>query len=164
MAKREDMTDTHERVPAPARRWAPFREDSFALPGLARFRSDTPGLWGWLEELATYIPPLAARGSFPPVDFAENDQAYVLTAELPGTRPEDVIVEAHEGVLTIGGEKRNERQRETDQMRCTERSFGSFSRSFTLPSNADPEKVFVDFREGVLTLTILKREGAKPWW
>lgn len=108
----------------------------------------------------TAEPP--ARAFQPAVDVSENDDAYVITAELPGSKPEDVTVELHEGVLTIRGEKRHERSGEREQTRWIERSFGSFSRSFTLPSNANGEKVDAHFDSGVLTLTVPKREEAKP--
>jgi HSP20 family protein len=93
---------------------------------------------------------------------SETDDAYVVAAELPGAKPEDVTVELHEGVLTLRGEKRSERDERREHARYVERTFGSFSRSFTLPQNANPEKVDASFTEGVLTLRIPKREEAKP--
>jgi HSP20 family protein len=65
-------------------------------------------------------------------------------------------------VLTLRGEKRSERDERKEHVRYVERSFGSFSRSFALPQNANPEKVDASFKEGVLTLRIPKREEAKP--
>ena len=98
----------------------------------------------------------------PPMDFSENDDKFVLTMELAGAKKEDVTVEAHENVLTIRGEKRSERTDENEQRRYIERSFGSFSRSFTLPANADENSVDARFADGVLTVEIAKRSEAKP--
>ena len=82
--------------------------------------------------------------------------------ELAGAKKEDVTVEAHDQVLTIRGEKSNERSDENEQRRYVERSFGTFSRSFTFPANADAESVKASFSDGVLTVEIAKREEAKP--
>lgn len=135
-------------------RWEPFSE----LDLFDRWLGPRRGALGRLfDEL-----PAASRGFQPSVDVSENDDAYVITAELPGAKPEDVTVELHEGVLTLRGEKRSERSGEKEQTRWVERTFGSFSRSFTLPSNAHGEKVDARFENGVLTLTVPKREEAKP--
>lgn len=117
--------------------------------------------WRMLDELWGEAPR-AARAFAPAVDVAETEDAYVVTAELPGAKPEDVTAEIHEGVLTLRGEKKSERDERREHVRYVERSFGSFSRSFRLPENADPEKVEAGFKEGVLTLRIAKREDAKP--
>lgn len=107
-------------------------------------------------------PAASGRTFAPPVDISENEDAFVVTAELPGTKPEDVQVEVHDGVLTLRGEKKSERKTENEHARYVERSFGAFSRSFRLPENADPDKVEAGYAEGVLTLTIGKRAEAKP--
>ena len=114
--------------------------------------------------LGDFLGETAARGRTfaPPVDIGENEDAFVVTAELPGTKPDEVEVEVHDGVLTLRGEKKSERTTEKEQARYVERSFGAFSRSFRLPENADPDKVEASYGEGVLTLTIGKRAEAKP--
>lgn len=98
----------------------------------------------------------------PAIDIAEDDEQFILTVELPGTRIEDVTVEVHAGTLTIRGEKRNEREERKEHRRSIERSYGTFSRSFTLPSNANDAKVSAAFDAGVLTVTVAKAEEAKP--
>jgi HSP20 family protein len=98
----------------------------------------------------------------PALDVAENDDQYVVTVELPGTKKDDVTVEVHGSVLAIRSEKSNEREEENEQRRCVERTDGSFSRSFTLPVSADGERVNAAFRNGVLTVDIANREEAKP--
>jgi len=148
------MAENQERGLRTVGRWDPFSE----LDLFDRWLGARPeGLGRWLGEEAS-----ARRGFQPAVDVSENDDAYVVTAELPGSRPEDVTVELHDGVLTLRGEKRSERSGEKEQTRWVERSFGSFTRSFTLPTNADGDKVDARFENGVLTLTIPKREEAKP--
>ena len=105
--------------------------------------------------------PRMARWS-PAVDLSEDDGKYVFSVELPGTKREDVSVELHDNVLTIHGEKKSEREEKKEQRRWIERSYGSFSRSFTLPANAVSERVNASFRDGVLTVEIPKAEQAKP--
>jgi HSP20 family protein len=127
--------------------WSPFRE-------LGLF----PGRWQRLLGES-----LAARGRLAPsVDISEDDARYVVTAELPGSKREDITVELKDQVLTIRGEKRNEREEKKEQSRWIERSYGSFSRSFTLPANASADRVKAEFRDGVLTVEVPKAEEAKP--
>jgi len=104
----------------------------------------------------------AAGRLAPSVDISEDDGNYIVTAELPGTKREDVTVELEDDVLTVRGEKRNERDEKKEKRRIVERSYGTFSRSFTLPSNADGERVAAKFENGVLTVTIAKRPETKP--
>lgn len=131
--------------------WDPFRE--FDL-----FRS------GWPFRDLPSRPRVgdSVSGWAPAIDVAEDDDRYVVTVELPGTKKDDVTVEVHENVLTIRGEKRNEREEEKEQRRYVERTYGSFSRSFTLPSNAAGDRVHAAFKNGVLTVEVPKREEAKP--
>ena len=98
----------------------------------------------------------------PPVDIAETDEGYVITVELPGTKREDVTVECHENVLTIKGEKRSEREEKDEHRHLVERSYGSFSRAFSLPGDATADKVKASFRDGVLSVEIPKSERRKP--
>jgi HSP20 family protein len=95
------------------------------------------------------------------MDLAETDDAYVVTVELAGAKKDDVHVEVENGVLTIRGEKKSEREEEKEQRRYTERTFGSFARSFTLPSNADENAVKASFDNGVLKVEVAKGEEQK---
>ena len=129
--------------------WNPFREYGLA-----------PGRWTRL--FGEPSPPLA-RGRFAPsVDIGEDNDRYVVTVELPGSKKEDITVEMKDQVLTIRGEKRNEREEKKEHSHWIERSYGSFSRSFTLPSNAVGDRIKAEFREGVLTVEVPKAEEAKP--
>ena len=133
--------------------WDPIRELEL-LRGWSPFRDSPIRTKAFLDEAPTrWIPAM---------DVTENDDRYALTVELPGTKKEDVTVEFHENVLTIRGEKRNEREEEKEQRRYVERTYGSFSRSFTLPANAAGDRVRASFKDGVLTIEIPKREEAKP--
>jgi HSP20 family protein len=98
----------------------------------------------------------------PAIDVAEDDDQYVVTVEVPGIRREDVTVELRDNILTIRGEKKSEREGKKEQARWAERSYGTFSRSFTLPSNCDPDQVKASFKDGILTIEIRKAEEAKP--
>jgi len=98
----------------------------------------------------------------PPVDIGEGDAGYTITVELPGAKKDDVSVECHENVLTIKGEKRSEREEKDEHRHYVERSYGSFSRSFTLPSDALCDQVKATFRDGVLSVEVPKAEETKP--
>jgi len=98
----------------------------------------------------------------PPVDIAENDDQYAITVEIPGAKKEDVSVECHDNVLTIKGEKKSEREEKQEHRHYVERSFGSFSRTFTLPNDADGDRINATFRDGVLSVEVPKSEGRKP--
>jgi len=98
----------------------------------------------------------------PSVDIFENKDQVVLEAELPGMKPEDVNISIENNVLTIQGERKFEKKEEGDNYHRIERRYGSFTRSFTLPPTVDTEKITAEFDNGVLRLTIAKREEAKP--
>jgi HSP20 family protein len=98
----------------------------------------------------------------PVVDITEDDRAYLVKAELPGLRKEDVHITLENGTLTIAGERKQEHEEKTRKFHRVERAYGSFSRSFELPGNVDPEKIEARFRDGVLAVAIAKAESARP--
>ena len=103
------------------------------------------------------------RGSWSPsVDIYENKDQIVLEAELPGMKPEDVTISIENNVLTIHGERKFEKKDEKDNFHRVERSYGSFTRSFTLPPTVSSEAANAVFENGLLRLTLAKREEAKP--
>lgn len=103
------------------------------------------------------------RGAWSPsVDIFENKDQIVLEAELPGMKPEDVNISIENNVLTINGERKFEKKDENDNFHRVERSYGSFTRSFTLPPTVSSENVDAVFENGLLRLTLAKREEAKP--
>jgi HSP20 family protein len=103
------------------------------------------------------------RGAWSPsVDIFENKDQIVLEAELPGINPEDVNISIENNVLTIHGERKFEKKDEGDNFHRVERSYGSFTRSFTLPPTVASENANAEFENGILRLTLAKREEAKP--
>lgn len=97
----------------------------------------------------------------PAVDVTENKDVYTVTAELPGASKDDIHVECHDNVLTIKGEKRDEREEKDEHRHYIERSFGSFTRSFRMPPDASDE-ISARFQDGVLTVSVQKHEEKKP--
>jgi HSP20 family protein len=106
--------------------------------------------------------PAAPRGFVPAVELSENDSRYTITVEIPGVKKEDVHVDLRDGVLVIHGEKKSEREEKKERSRYLERSYGSFSRSFTLPADADADRLEASFKDGVLTLVVPRSEESKP--
>jgi HSP20 family protein len=86
----------------------------------------------------------------PEVDISEDDQGYLLKADLPETKKEDVKVTVEDGILSVSGERKSVKEDQKRKFHRIERSFGTFRRSFTLPEDADSTKVTAEFRDGVL--------------
>lgn len=104
------------------------------------------------------------RGSWiPAVDIYETEgHDLVLRAELPGMKREDIEVSVENGTIVLRGEKKFDSEVKEESYRRIERSYGTFHRSFTLPSTVDTSRVSADYRNGVLTITLPFREEAKP--
>ena len=98
----------------------------------------------------------------PVVDITEDPKEYLIKAELPEVKKEDVKVTVEQGVLTITGERKFEKEEKDKKYHRIERSYGSFVRSFSVPDNADAAKVTAEFRDGVLTVHLAKTEQARP--
>src|SRR5208337_277679 len=105
---------------------------------------------------------VSTRSWAPPVDIYETEEAIVLKAELPGIDPKDVEVRVEDNTLYLKGERKYEKEVKEQNYHRVERSYGSFARSFSLPNSIDAEKVKAEFKDGLLTLTMPKREEAKP--
>src|SRR6185369_6504619 len=97
----------------------------------------------------------------PSVDISENKENLVLEAELPGMNREDFDLSIEHNVITLRGERRFEKKEDTDNYHRVERAYGNFTRSFTLPNTITGEGVSADYRNGVLRVTIPKREETK---
>ena len=106
--------------------------------------------------------PVAAPEWSPLVDISEDEQEYLIKAELPEVKKEDVKVTAETGTLTIMGERKFENGEHGKKYHRVERAYGTFGRSFALPPDANPSKVSAEFKEGVLTVHLLKDEKTKP--
>jgi HSP20 family protein len=102
-------------------------------------------------------------GWMPAVDINETNDALILTAELPGMTEKNVVVEFEDGVLTLRGEKEEERKQGNGDRKfhLYERTYGAFRRSFTFPRTIDAEKITAAFKDGVLTVTLPKTPQAK---
>lgn len=103
----------------------------------------------------------ATFGAVPAVDVTQTDKGYEITAELPGMEEKDIDVKLTNGVLTIRGEKRDEKEEKKNDYYVRERSFGSFERSFQVPENVDTDKVSASFKKGVLTVMLPKSAEAQ---
>ncbi len=110
-------------------------------------------------------PALRHETSFsfaaPSVDVAEDDKAYKITAELPGMDPKDVEISLNGDMLVIKGEKKEESEKNEKNYYMSERSYGSFQRSFALPDKIDRDKIAADLAKGVLTVTLPKTADAQ---
>lgn len=136
-------------------RWEPFRDLVTSQDRFNRlFNESFSRLFG--EEDGTL------RNWTPAVDIFENDNNIVLKAELPGVDPKDVEVRVEDSTLYLKGERKFEKEVKEDNYHRIERSYGSFARSFALPGTIDSDKVQAEYKDGLLTLTIPKREEAKP--
>jgi HSP20 family protein len=111
--------------------------------------------------IATGDEDLVSGAWVPPVDVAETQDRILVRAELPGLRQEDIEIEFENGLLTLRGERKLEKMEGLTWHRV-ERSYGNFSRTFTLPRTVDPERITASYREGVLEIEVPKREEAKP--
>ena len=137
-------------------RWDPFRELEDMSERLNRVFS-RPALrsTGGKEHLTV-------ADWTPTVDISETDGEYLITAELPEVKKEDVKVTVEDGVLTLQGERRQEKEEKGKKFHRVERSYGSFVRSFTLPESVDDGGVKAEYKDGVLNLHLPKTEKVKP--
>lgn len=116
-------------------------------------------LFGW----DPFAEGRAGTASFVPAfEVKETADQFVVKADLPGVKEENLDVSFHNGVLSIAGSRAAEERQENESFYLYERQFGSFSRSFSLPDTADPDKIEAKLDNGILTLTIGKRVEAKP--
>ncbi len=118
-----------------------------------------------LESMRRLIRPeeeTAAAVWAPSVDIKEESNRYVVQADLPGVKPEDIEVTLQNGVLTIKGERQTEAKEEKENYRRIERFYGSFFRRFSLPESVEEEKIEANYDKGVLTVSIPKKPEVQP--
>ena len=139
-------------------RWEPFRDLVSLQDRMNRLFDDSfRGVGRAAEE------DWALGGSWAPaVDIFEHEGNIVLKAELPGVDAKDVDIRVENNVLTLRGERKFDSEVKRDSYHRVERSYGAFSRSFTLPTVVDTGNIKAEFKEGVLRVTLPKREEAKP--
>jgi len=126
--------------------WNPFREMDEMLRNFRLPREAT-------SPLADFTPA---------VDISEKDKEYVVKAQLPGVRKDDVKVELLNGVLTLTGERKYEKEDKTEKTHRIESAYGAFTRSFTVPEDVLAEKIAADYKDGVLTVRLPKTDIKKP--
>ena len=136
-------------------RWEPYRDLVTAQRDFDRLFRDAFSSQRGETELST-------RSWAPPVDIYETEDAIVLKAELPGVDPKYVEVRVEDNTLFLKGERKFEKEVKEQNYHRVERSYGSFARSFSLPNSISTDKVTAEFKDGLLTLTMPKREEAKP--
>jgi HSP20 family protein len=138
-------------------KWEPFRDmdDMFD-----RFIAESLRRWprGAGETGATQ----QAREWAPAADVSETDGEYLIKAELPEVRKEDVSITVQDGVLTLSGERRQEKRDDSEKVHRIERSYGSFARRFALPENADEQAIRAESRDGVILIHIPKQAAVEP--
>jgi HSP20 family protein len=107
---------------------------------------------------------VTARGAWvPPVDIFENDEhELVLKAELPDLKREDIDIRVENNALTLSGQKKAEQEVNEDRYHRIERTYGHFSRTFSLPATVDTAKIAAEYKNGVLTVKLPQREDARP--
>jgi HSP20 family protein len=132
--------------------WDPYRELEQMQSRLNRFFGEGPSAEG--ELFFTEWRPA--------MDVQETDKEFLVKADLPEVKKEDVKVELENGVLSVQGERKQEKEEKGKKFHKVERSYGKFVRRFALPSEVDAAKVQADFKDGVLSVHLPKAEGAKP--
>ncbi|SRR5579884_723399 len=121
-----------------------------------------PGLKAFEDTMNRLFAEPNGRPWVPPVDIVETENELVVKADLPDVKFEDIHVSMENGTLTLTGERKFEKKSEKAGYHRMERAYGSFERVFTLPDTVDAEHVKADYKNGVLTVTLPKKEIAKP--
>jgi HSP20 family protein len=136
--------------------WRPFRE----LDEMER-RFDDMLSWPLLPAVWRRIPTME-MGWAPAIDVFEKEDKFVVKAELPGMKEEDIDISVVGDTLTIKGERKAESEVEEEDYYYCERSYGSFSRSIAIPSNVDAKKIEANYNDGVLEVSLPKTPEVKP--
>ena len=131
-------------------RWDPFQELVAINNRLSRTLGDVPSTE---DSFGSWAPP---------VDIFEKNDHLVIRAEIPGVKKDDMDVRIENGVLTLHGERKNETEVKEANAYRMERIYGTFTRSFSLPTTVDATKVAATYKDGVLEVTVPKAETAKP--
>ncbi len=117
----------------------------------------------WSEQFNSLSGEELNAGSFvPPVDVYEDEHGIQLKMEIPGINEKDIDIRLENNVLTVTGERKLEKEEKQENFHRIERSYGSFSRSFTLPNTVDNDSVAASYEKGLLKITLGKRADAKP--
>jgi HSP20 family protein len=136
-------------------RWDPFRD-------LLAIQDEMNQVFGRALGRGERGETASALAWAPALDIAERNDAYVVTVEVPGVKPEQLEITLEDGVLTISGERRFEEETKEAQYHRVERSYGAFRRSITLPTRVMSDAIDASFEDGLLTVVVPKAEEAKP--
>jgi HSP20 family protein len=136
-------------------RWDPFRDLSLLQERMNRVFEDA-AVRGWKND-----EPSATTSWSPAVDIYETDSEIMVQAELPGVDRKDIALQLENNVLTLKGDRRFEKETNQDNYHRIERSYGGFSRAFTIPTIVDEEKIRADYRDGILKIALPKKEQVK---
>lgn len=139
---------------------------------LSRYRnrnSEWPTAWNMEDEINRMFEQFGRQFGVaessryaPAMDIHETEDAYIVEADVPGLKKDEVHIEVADNVLSIKGERKEEKEEKEKNYHRVERSFGSFARSVALPNGFDGSKVSAKFADGVLTVTLPKHEERKP--
>jgi HSP20 family protein len=138
-------------------RWNQFKEMEALQQSLGSLFGRSQGRWPEGQEETMRVADWS-----PLVDISEDGKEYLIKAELPEVKKEDVKVSMEDGTLTITGDRKFEKEENGKKYHRVERAYGSFGRSFSLPDDASPAKVTADFKDGVLKVHLAKNEKARP--
>jgi HSP20 family protein len=136
-------------------RWQPFREFSTVQDRMNRLFRESYSPEGPEEALTT-------TSFAPPVDIYEDEHTIAVKMEVPGIDEKDIDVRIENNTLTVHGERKIEKEEKEENFRRVERQYGSFTRSFTLPSSVDSGQVSANYDKGVLKISMAKKAEAKP--
>jgi HSP20 family protein len=136
-------------------RWDPFRDLSILQERMNRVFEDAAGR-GWKGE-----EPSPTTSWSPAVDIYETDNQIMVQAELPGIERKDIALQLENNVLTLKGERRFEKETKQENYHRIERSYGGFSRAFTIPTIVDEDKIRADYKDGILKIELPKKEQVK---
>ena len=136
-------------------RWDPFRELGMLQDRMNRLFDDAGR--GWRAD-----EPAATTSWSPSVDIFETEGEIIVKAELPGLERKDIVLHLENNVLTLRGERKFEKETKEENYHRIERSYGNFSRSFSIPATVDEEKIRADYKDGVLKIALPKKDQAKP--
>jgi len=134
-------------------RWDPFREFSTLQDRMNRLFRDSYGDRDEALTTSTFAPP---------VDVYEDEHQVTLNIEVPGIEEKDIDVRVENNVLTVHGERKFEKEQKEENFRRVERQYGSFTRSFTLPTTIDTDNVQASYSKGILKIQLAKKAEAKP--
>lgn len=142
-------------------RWSPFRTERWdPVQDLEDFEHRLAAAFGRMTRKPNGdgTEAITTTDWAPLVDISEDDKEFLVKAELPGLKKEEVKVTVDDGVMTVSGERKVEKEEKAKKYHRVERAYGKFERSFSLPENADSTKVNAEFKEGVLLVHLPKAE------